>query len=332
MHRKNLLLNCIKGLMEFEDRFDSVDPENVDWICERLTWHKIMPLAAAVNDPQNPKCPALNRTFKDVLIKSAFQESYYLRQITDLFQILTEASIDFIPYKGPFWTQQLYPDYSWRNIGDVDLFLTRDNARTASSLLQSMGYTPVIVKGSEDEDFTIRGALTLYPPPSGEHRFPVQLHWALLPSHRFVTIGFIRGEDLTAGAEHEQWKGIPYLLPRLEVRFLYYILHATCQHQFNRFVHIMTLTHLIKKSPQMDWTTVYTMAQERGALVPLYYALKFMDAFLPLPEPALELMHRHVPSVKVRLGAMGLTPHATLLATKQRRKLGRQIFRLAMSW
>jgi hypothetical protein len=332
MNRKDLLLDCMRGMILFEDRFDSVEPEDAKWLCERLAWHKIIHMAAAMSDPQKRKCPDLERVFRDCLVAATFREAEYLKQIRSLFEILTEASIGFIPYKGPFWCQELYPDYSWRHIGDVDLFLGKEAARKVSSLLQKLGYKPVIVKGSEDEDFARRGELTLYPGPTVEHKLPVQLHWALLPSHRFVDIGFIRGEDLLRGATLMDWKGLSYRLPTLEVRFFYHVLHATCQHQFDRFVHVMTMAHLIRKCPQMDCKNLHRMAVERGALVPLYYGLKFIHAFLPLTGSALSLMKDLIPSRKVRLAASLLTPYSILFATQTRGKFRRKIFRLAMSW
>ncbi|MFC1888921.1 nucleotidyltransferase family protein [Thermodesulfobacteriota bacterium] len=332
MQRKALLLHCIKGMIRFEDRFDLVKTGDVKWICERLTWHKIMPMAVAMNNPEKPKCPPLEQIFRDISVKAAFRVSDYEEQVASIFKILTGASIDFTPYKGPFWTQRIYPDYTWRHIGDVDLFLSKEDARNASSLLKERGYKPVIVKGSEDEDFRIRGELTFYPDASGEHKFPVQLHWALLPSHRFVNTDFIRGEDLTHGATSESWKGIPCRLPSPEIRFLYYILHATCQHQFNRFIHVMTMAHMIQRCQEIDWDLLHHIARDRGALVPLYYGLTFIHAFLPLPDPVRTLMHSIIPSAKVRLGAAGLYPYGTLMADKKRGKLRRKLFRIAMTW
>jgi hypothetical protein len=332
MNRKELLWHCIQGMISLEDRFDRVETRDVPWISERLGWHKLLPLAAALNDFRKPKEDALQDLFKKVAMQSVFRENEYHRQVAVLFPVLDQAGIDFLPFKGPFWNRGIYPEYSWRHIGDIDLLLTKEGARAASSLLQKMGFFPDLVKGSEEEDFRIRGELTLFPGPSCPHRFPVQLHWAPLPGHRYVFLGFIRPEDFTGNTSPEQWRGIRFRVPCPEVQLLYHLQHAACQHQFKRFALLMTVAHFIRKRPGMDWEHLYGLAEERRALTPLHYGLRFLHAFAPLPAPAMAVMRRIRPSLRARLGAALIEPRSTLFFTEQRGKLRRQIFYLAMSW
>lgn len=331
MKKEQVLLNCIKGLILFEDRFDAVTPENVEWICERLAWHKLLPLAASISDPKKPKCEKLESIFTSVILTNAIREKNYEKQVRHVFQIFKEASIKFIPYKGPFWGQQLYPDYTFRHIGDIDLLLTIDDARKASSIVQKMGYIPDIMQDTEDEDFILRGALTLFNNPSKKNEVPVQLHWELLPSPRFLKKKYLPAKKFFQNTGIASWKEISFQIPMLEVQFLYYILHATCQHQFMRFLHIMVMAHFIKKFPDLNWQLIHQLAEKQQALIPLYYGLKFIHAFSPLPESVVFLMNRIKPRLIIRIVAAILQPVSTLLFTHKRGKIRRRLFRFVMS-
>jgi hypothetical protein len=332
MNKNRILITCIRGLLSFEDNFDVVRPEHADWICERLFWHKVMPLAASINDPGKTKCQLLEKVFRKVLMENKIREEYYFKQASKLFQDLSDASIDFIPYKGPFWGKQIYPEYSWRHIGDIDLLMTRENARTVSGMLQEEGYLPDIVGISEADDFEKRGELTLFPGPFLSNQVPVQLHWELLPSPRFIKSRYLLPDDFFRDTSPEEWKGIMFRTPRHEVQFLYHVLHATCQHQFLRFSHTLAMVHFLSTFPQMDWDRLFRLAEKRNSLKPLYHALKFIHYFLPIEGQAYRKMEEIIPSPRIRIAASFLTPRSTLYSTRKRGGFRRKLFRAAMSW
>jgi len=332
MNRKELLVTCIEGMLRFEDNFDKVTQAHAGWISERLFWHKLMPLAAALNDPQKEKCPVLTEVFLKVQFQNKIREDDYFKQVSLLFERFSHAKIEFIPYKGPFWGRQLYPEYSWRHIGDIDLLMSREKARDVSAMLQEEGFVPDIVGESESDDFHRRGELTLFPGPSLKNHFPIQLHWELLPSPRFIGSRYLLPEDFFNSTVQADWRGVPFNLPGPEVQFLYHVLHATCQHQFLRFSHILTMAHFLAKYPGMDLNSLFRLAEKRHALPPLHYALRFIHAFSPLQGEALYLMKQVPLSPKVRLAAGILTPRSTLFSTKKRGGFRRKVFRVAMSW
>jgi hypothetical protein len=331
MGKEQILIECLKGLIAFEDRFELVPPDLAEWICERLAWHKLLPLAAAISDPSKPKDKKLDSIFQHVLLKNAIREKHYEKQVRKVFPIFKDAAIHFMPYKGPFWGQQLYPEYAWRHIGDIDLLLPIDDARRASAILQDMGFIPDLMTDSEDQDFAQRGALTLLSDPSKTNEFPMQLHWELMPSPRFLKRQYIPSHYFFIDTSTARWRGIAFEVPRPEVQFIYYILHATCQHQFMRFVHIMVMAHFINKFEKLKWALVRELAEKQGALVPLYYGLTFIHAFSPLPEPAAALMDRIRPPLYNRMAARLLPPKATLLFTQKDGNLRRNLFRVVLS-
>ncbi len=367
-------------MLQFQDGLDAVEPRHADWICQRLAWHKILPLAAALNDPSKPKCPQLESVFQHVLLKNTVRAKHYEIQVRAMFHMLRQAAIDFTPYKGPFWSQPIYPDYAWRHIGDIDLMLDIAHARKASALLQAAGWVPDIVGVSEEEDFRLRGELTLFPDPkatrrlkkrilvqdhggsgfqtagmlaygedlkpgsnkdlgpkylfemASNSRFPVQLHWDPLPSPRFVKKKYMPAELFKTGAEPTTWQGIDFLIPRPEIQFYYHLLHATCQHQFLRFAHLLTPIHFLLKFPNLDWAFFQDMISARQAHTPVYYGLKFISHFYALPEPAQKIMSTIRPRFKSRLAAAALHPNAIMNATRQCGRHRRELFRVAMSW
>jgi putative nucleotidyltransferase-like protein len=329
LNRIKILAECFKGLICFEDRFNRVNEKHASWICERLIWHKVLPLAAALNNSSKQKCPAIESAFKRTSIQNAVREAYYEKQVKQIFNALTEAAIDFFPFKGPFWSQQLYPDYFWKHIGDIDLLLVKKDARRAVSIIQDMGYVP---ERPIDATFAEKGELALFPDSSANKKVPVELHWEILPSPRFLKMYYLHSKDFTENTTTAQWKSVYYHLPSKEIQLFYLILHATCQHQFARFIHIINITHFIQKFPNIRWNTLERLARKRSATTPLYYGLRFANAFFPLKDPALSLMKSLTPSIKIRLAASPLKPLSTLLANNKRGRFPRKLFRAAMSW
>ena len=53
--KEQILHHCLKGLLRREDCFDIVPSKHAGWICERLSWHKLLPLAAALENPRKKK-------------------------------------------------------------------------------------------------------------------------------------------------------------------------------------------------------------------------------------------------------------------------------------
>jgi len=332
MNPRQVLRHCVEGMLASEDRFGVVPERHVPWLTERLHWHKIMPLAAALSDPRQPKSPRLQQTFEAVTIANLAREGHYRTQAREVIGRLRAAGIDVIPYKGPFWGARMYPGYSWRNIGDLDLLMTNAEARAAAAILSADGYRPDVVGSSEADDFERRGELTFFPPPSQSQLVPVQLHWELMPAPRFLARHFIRYEDFANATATAAWESIAYRLPAAEIRLLYLALHATCQHQFMRFVHIIDQVYFLRAHPALDWDAVRDLARERHCQTPLYYALAFAGAFWRLPAAAEALLADGGPRLSVRLVASLLRPHATLFATAVRGKRRRKLFRAAMSW
>lgn len=331
MNRIDILENCLRGLTIFEDRFDQVSSKDADWIIQRLAWHKVLPLAAAVSDLQTSKCDPLEHCFEQVIMKNTIQETHYEQQVKAVFQLLADLSIDFIPYKGPFWCHRIYPDYAWRHIGDIDLMMNINDARKASAILQEQGYIPDIMEGTEDDDFVLRGELTLLPHREKKHLVPVQIHWNPLPSPRFVNKQFMPADFFRHNARPAIWKDIRYLLPPAEIQFFYYILHATCQHQFLRFSHILAPIHLIRKTEVFDWSFIENLILRQQVQTPFYYGLKFIQTFFPLPDTARRLLNRLRPDLISASMAMFLKPSDTLTATRKRGRWRRELFRVAMS-
>jgi len=326
-----LLRECLQGMMRREDRFHLVQEKDAAWIRERLHWHKLMPLAASLHDPRRQKCPTLNAAFQEMLLQNLSREQHYLEQVKDVFSLFEGNGIPCIPYKGPFWGGQIYPQYSWRHIGDIDLLMSKESARAAAALLKRRGYLAEVLGETEEDDFRNRGELTCHPARPMKHRVPVQLHWELLPAPRFLKRHFMSPDDFVAGATVAEWRSIRFPLPPAEIRLLYYLLHATCQHQFNRFVLIADMALFIGKHPGLDWRRLLDLAKERGCLVPLHYGLSFIGAFGGLPAEALELVALTTPQSSTRFLAGWLTAKAVLHATARHGRIRRKLFRFAMS-
>ena len=308
MNKNKALRESLKGLLTFEDRFEQVPERWARWLCERLAWHKVLPLAAAIQDPGKPK----NRILRDILNKAnlhnMMREEHYFRQVRSLFEALDKRGIEYVPFKGPFWFVSLYEAYHWRHIGDIDLLLPKSDLPGAIEMMKELGYRPHCVTTSLAQECAERGELAFYPDPSLPNAVAVELHWDPMPSPRFMRRQFLSYEDFTRRTISGQWRGLSYAMPSLEVQFLYLVLHATCQHQFMRFVHVTTIVHYIQKRFHLNFEEVFELAAERHASTPLFYGLSFANAFWALPKPLRELKARINVPLKSRLVTKLLSP------------------------
>lgn len=323
---------CLEGLLVFEDRFARVPDKWAPWLCERLAWHKVLPLAAAVQDPDQPKSKILNGSLKKTSLHNMRREEYYYRQVRSLFEALDGKGLDYFPFKGPFWFINLYEAYHWRHIGDIDLLLQRTDIPLAIEVMRALGYRPHCVKGGIAQDLDQRGELAFTPDPSRSNDVVVELHWEPMPSRRFMDRQYLCYEDFTKNTIPGRWRGLSYTMPSREIQFFYLVLHAVCQHQFKRFVHVTTLVHYIQKEIQLDFEEVFAVAADRHATTPLYYGLAFSEAFWPLPVRLQELKAAIRVPLKSRLVAKLLPPHRIIRGTDKKGTVRRNLFRTAISW
>jgi hypothetical protein len=330
-NREDILNRCLSGILLRKDCFDSVPAEHAAWICERLAWHKVLPLAAALEDPMKKKCSAIAHTFRATLLKNLAREEFYHAQVAKIFTAFDQADIDYMPFKGPFWGTQLYQAYHWRHIGDIDILLSKPAAKKAAQILISMDYQPDAVEGSLEKEFAVRGELALVPEKRRQNYVPVELHWDLMPSPRFLRKQFIYNSDFTRATISGRWRNLSFSLPTPEIQLFYYLLHATCQHQFMRFVHIANIVHFLETYPQLNWEKIHQLAIERRAEAPLHYGLKFAHTFHPLAAEANKLIRKLRPRLLARVLAKALRPKAIPLSTPQQGKTRRNLFRIAMS-
>ena len=333
MNKNKVLCECLKGLLAFEDRFEQVPDRRARWLGERLAWHKVLPLAAAIQDPGKPKC----RTLADILNKAnlhnMMREEHYFRQVRSLFSALDQWEVEYVPFKGPFWFVPLYEAYHWRHIGDIDLLLPKSDIPKATEMMVALGYRPHYLSGGLEQELVGgRGELAFSPDPSRPNDVVVELHWDPMPSPRFMRRQFLSYEDFTRRTICGQWRGLSYAMPSLEVQFLYLVLHATCQHQFMRFVHVTTIVHYIQKRFHLNFEEVFELAAERHASTPLFYGLSFANAFWALPKPLRELKARISVPLKSRLVTKLLSPRSIVQGNDKKGTIRRNLFRTAISW
>ncbi len=330
MDRHEQLKVCLDGMLCARDTFSVVGPSAADWMVERLRWHKVIAYAAHLNDWQAPKITALEKAFRDCCIQSLVSVERYRRQVETLFIWLEKENIRFIPYKGPFWSELLYPHYGWRHVGDIDLLMSRDDAWRLGMQLKKQGFVPDVMGKSEEEDFAERGAMTYLPGRNLSGKVPVQAHWQLLSAPRFVDCGYILPEDFLQDTRRASWGKVEFDTPKSTIILFYLLLHATCQHQFDRFVQVLDITQLLH-SGQIDWVHLQHLAITRRCSVAVCAGLIFLQKFSPLPRGAAHLIQSIRPNLMARFCAGFLTADSARLATATTGRIHRRLFRLAMS-
>lgn len=278
-----VLNSYFQGLVE--KRFDYKEEYDLfaSRIIERLEWHKSLALAAALFfGRDNSKESKLGDCFKDFKVRQTVNEEFYYHKAFQLYKLFTDNSIPFYPLKGPFWASIIYPDPSWRHIGDLDLIIPLEMSRAVFDVLASLDMKPITEPGTNrdnmQDNLSRRGQLAFSFKKARE--FTVEIHETLVSSPRYRRSYDVDMDPFWNSDQIHSWRDIKFYLPPLEEWLLYLVLHGSCQHQFMRFLQILDILHFLDEYQQrVDWDRVVKIALKWRVEKALYHTLKIINKF-----------------------------------------------------
>ena len=326
---ESYLNNLVEKTFEYKEGYDSYASQ----IIERLIWHKVLALAAALYLEYNgPKQGKLWNYYEKFSMEHALHEEFYYRKTLQIYELFLDNTIPFYPLKGPFWASMVYPTPLWRHIGDLDLIIPPEKSGPVFDILTSLDMKPITESGANKnnirEYLAARGELAFSTIKQKE--FTVEIHEALVTSPRYRKSYSIEIDNFWNSGRTHSWRDIEYMIPPLEEWMLYLALHGACQHQFKRFLSVLDIAHFLDThGDELDWNRMVKLSHKWGIKKALYFSLRIVNKF-KLPGYEIPKTIRLTGPV-ARLQTWLLSKKTILFGTRERGRFHRKLFRAGIS-
>lgn len=209
-------------------------------------------------------------------------------ELIRLLRLLQEHSIPALPYKGPMLAHQLYGDVAMRQYVDLDVAIDAANVSRAGKLMVENGWTRDTNHSEAQEKIHIKKYKDYYF-FSRNGSLRTELHWKFSDS--------VYGFPLTVVAVQQRsslidFSGIQLLTPAPEDLLLMLCSHGA-MHIWERISWLTDIAQLLRKYPEINWSTIFASAAELNCQRVLFFSLKMLERLcnMPLPEQVRLTIH-----------------------------------------
>jgi hypothetical protein len=202
------------------------------------------------------------------------------REFVRIVECLSQAGIEFLPYKGLTLAETIYGDLALRQSGDIDLLIHADDLKRVQQALAELGFTPhVTLSENEQAQYLKSGYECAFDGAAGRNLLEVQ--WALQP--RFYAVD-VNMKGLFRRAQTVSVAGTTVKSLSSEDQFIVLALHAA-KHVWENLIWLCDLER-ISRLPALDWKWIGEQAQELGIVRILRVSLLLAQKLLGSPLPA----------------------------------------------
>ena len=220
-----------------------------------------------------------------ITLKQGYQANLHkaLRLSSEFVRIadrLSQAGIEFIPYKGLALAETVYGDIALRQSGDIDLLIHATDLKRVREAVKELGYTPhVRLSEDEEETYLKSGYECAFDGTAGRNLLEVQ--WAIQPHFYAVDLDV---EGLFDRAQTVTVAGLEVKALAAEDLFVVLALHAA-KHVWGRLIWLCDLAR-IGNLPVLNWKRIGDQAQGLGVARILRVTLLLAQKLLGSPLPA----------------------------------------------
>lgn len=243
--------------------------------------HGMMPLLAQALLSVEHEIPAeaiksLKQGYQANLHKALFLS----REFVSIVECLSQAGIEFLPYKGLALAEGVYGDIALRQTGDIDLLIHAADLKRVREAVAHLGYMPHHKLSAHEEEFYLRsGYECAFDGPAGKNLLEVQ--WAIQPRFYAVDLGM---EDLFHRAIKATVAGVDVKTLSPEDSFVVLALHAA-KHAWGKLIWIRDLSR-VSRAPTLDWKSIANRARVLGIVRILWVTLLLAEKLFNSPVPA----------------------------------------------
>lgn len=127
-------------------------------------------------DPTPP--PSVSKELHDAYVASAARNVRLFHELDRILRAMQAAGIQVIPLKGACLAEEVYGDVALRPMGDLDLWVRREQLEASRAVMQSLSY---VSRSRMDRPLALQDALTGETQMYKDGGLLVELHWNIFP-------------------------------------------------------------------------------------------------------------------------------------------------------
>lgn len=263
----------IRELLGFQVRWDS--------LLSLAEHHGVQPILArclmSFEDEVPPQALiTLKHRYQANLHKALLLSGEFVR----VADSLSQAGIDFIPYKGLALAETVYGDIALRQAGDIDLLIHATDLKRVQEAMGKIGYVPHVTFSEDEEAAYIKsGYECAFEGAAGRNLLEVQ--WKIEPHFYAVDVDL---EELFCRAQTVRVMGWDTKSLSPEDLFVVLGLHAA-KHVWGRLIWLCDLERVSRRP--LNWKRIAEHAQRLGVVRIIHVTLLLAEKLLGSPYPAL---------------------------------------------
>lgn len=203
-----------------------------------------------------------------------------LRELIELVKTLDDRGISVMPFKGPLLAEAYYSDLAFRQYGDLDILVHRDDVLKAKRVLMQRGYKPHRDLTADEEKAFIDSQMA-YEFVRERDRLIVEVHWALM--HKIHSFR-LQAEAVWRNAEKTRIGGHPMKTLAFNDLVIYLAAHGS-KHGWYRLLWACDMDRVIRQHSEANWSDLLDQARQIGSgralRLGLYAAHRWIDTPLP---------------------------------------------------
>lgn len=280
---QELLLWSIRVDHTKDQQIGEILKAGVDWkyIRETAIQHGIIPLLyKRLKDDMEDLVPAeILSEFRNLFMANAINNIQMTQQLLQVLDLLADAGVEAMPFKGPALAIQAYGDLSMRSFCDLDILIHKNDFDQVYKLLVNSGFTPYVLIDSE----IIKKFILLQKdfPFSGPN-IHIEIHWKI--TEKFISI------PLNIEQIWNQNRVI--LLFNREIKtfnpeddLILLCIHGLL-HFWQELKWISDLSYLINNYPDLNWDKIIHLTENIGikriVTIGFFLAQEYGGVILPL--------------------------------------------------
>ena len=202
------------------------------------------------------------------------------REFVRIVGCLSQAGIEFLPYKGLALAETVYGDIGLRQSGDIDLLIHAADLRRVREAVAAIGYiSHQALSPNEEEAYLRSGYECAFDGEAGRNLLEVQ--WGLQP--RFYAVD-LDVDELFRHAGTVTVAGVEIKALSPEHLFVVLALHAA-KHVWGKLIWLCDLAR-VSQIATLDWKRIGDQARELGIVRILRVTLLLVEKLLEGSAPA----------------------------------------------
>ncbi len=259
---QELLLWSIRVDHAKDQRIEEILKAGVDWnyVRETAIQHGIIPLLyKRLKEEMDHLVPANELVeLRTLFMANTVQNLRMTQQLMKVLDLLADAGIEAMPFKGPALAVQAYGDLSMRSFSDLDILIHERDFDRVYNVLLDHGYTPDVLIDSKIEkklkliqkkDITFCLKDTI-----------LEIHWKI--TERLLAAPFNMDEvwrySLPISLNNHEAKSFSS-----EDMVIVLCFHGT-KHAWQELKLLADLVHIISNHPEINWRELFDRSEKMG--------------------------------------------------------------------